>query len=221
MLLGSDAISTAMAGVFYYLSRNPIAYKKACEEVRHTFSSLSEIRMGQKMATCVYLRACIDESLRMSPPVGGALWREVCKGGVKLGDKTIPQGYDVGVGIYAIHHNPLYYPNPFSYHPERWINGDSTTAESVELARSAFSAFSIGPVGCVGKNLAYLELMVTMARVLWALDIKDMTDTTHRTPEESYLRKYKDHSENEYRLRDRFTSWKNGPMLSFRAREQC
>lgn len=217
-MTGSDAISTGMAGCFYYLSRNPEAYKEVCAEVRHAFSLADEIRTGPKLTSCVYLRACIDEALRMSPPVGGALWREVCKGGVNINGQTIPHGYDVGVPIYAIQHNPAYYPDPFRYTPERWIVGESVTQDSVELARSAFSAFSIGPVGCVGKNLAYLELMVTMARVVWTLDIKDVTDATLNIPGEKYLSKYEDHAKNEYRLRDRFTSWKDGPMLSFRVR---
>ena len=208
-----------MAGCFYYLSRNPEAYAKVCGEVREMFSSADEIRTGQMLTSCVYLRACIDESLRMSPPVGGALWREVCKGGVNINGKIIPQGYDVGVGIYAIQHNPAYYPGPYRYVPERWIVSENTSQESVDLARSALSAFSTGPVGCVGKNLAYLELMVTIARVLWALDIKDMTDTKLKAPEERYLSKYKDHARTEYYLRDRFTSWKDGPMLSFRVRQ--
>lgn len=209
-----------MAGCFYYLSRNSEAYTKVCAEVRSIFSSAEEIRTSRKLTSCLYLRACLDESLRMSPPVGGALWRKVCKGGVTLSGQTIPQGYDVGVGIYAIQHNPIYYPDPFTYTPERWIVGWNTTTESVDLARSAFSAFSIGPVGCVGKNLAYLELMVTMARVLWTLDIRDMTDAELEAPMKKYLSKYKDHSKSEYRLRDRFTSWKDGPMLSFRARHR-
>ena len=218
-MTGSDAISTGMAGCFFYLSRNPEAYKKVCVEVRHAFSSTDEIRTGQKLSSCVYLRACIDESLRMSPPVGGALWREVCNGGLNINGHFIPQGYDVGVGIYAIQHNPIYYPNPYTFTPERWIEGGSYTHDSIDLARSAFSAFSIGPVGCVGKNLAYLELMVTMARVLWTLDIKDMTDDgTLEGPKEKYSAKYENHARSEYALRDRFTSWKDGPMLSFRVR---
>ena len=208
-----------MAGCFYYLSRNSEAYTKACAEVRQTFSSREEIRTGQKLTSCIYLRACIDESLRMSPPVGGALWREVCEGGVSINGRKIPQGYDVGVGIYSIQHNPAYYPDPFKYMPERWIVGGNTSQESVDIARSAFSAFSIGPVGCVGKNLAYLELMVTMARVVWTLDIKDATGNKFEVPKERYLSKYREHSRVEYRLRDRFTSWKDGPMLSFRVRQ--
>ena len=205
-----------MAACFYYLSRNPEAYAKVCTEVRHAFISADKIRTGRDLTSCIYLRACIDESLRMSPPVGAALWREVCSGGLNIDNRTVPQGYDVGVGIYAIQHNPVYYPSPFNFTPERWIVSEFNTQDSVDLARSAFSAFSIGPVGCVGKNLAYLELMVTMARVIWTLDIKDMTDVGLEAPQEKYLSKYKDHARREYRLRDRFTSWKDGPMLSFR-----
>lgn len=212
-----------MAGCFHYLSRNEAAYQRVCTEVRRTFPSLDQIRTGPDMTSCIFLRACIDEALRMSPPVGGALWREVCKGGAMINGRMIPEGYDVGVGIYAIQHNPVYYPEPFQYKPERWIKGGDFTEESIGAARSAFSAFSIGPVGCLGKNLAYLELLLTMARVLWAADFKYVTEAaaavSSKSLEMSYLKKYKHHYENEYLLRDRFTSWKDGPVLSFRIRK--
>ncbi|MCJ1250608.1 hypothetical protein MMC30_007836 [Trapelia coarctata] len=219
IIAGSDAISTGMAGCFFYLSRHPGACAKVSAEVRRAFPSADDIRTGQTLTSCVYLRACIDESLRMSPPVGGALWREACAGGVNINGRMIPKGYDVGVGIYAIQHNPVYYPDPFRYNPERWVVSETNTKESVDLARSAFSAFSMGPVGCVGKNLAYMELMVTMARVLWTVDMKDMTATEPAVPKAKYLSGYKDHFASEYLLRDRFTSWKDGPMVSFRVRQ--
>ena len=208
-----------MAACFYYLSRHHKAYAKAYIEVRSTFSSANEIRNGQKLNSCHYLHACIDEALRMSPPVGGALWRETCQKGVNIDGHMIPQGYDVGVGIYAVQHNPVYYPDPFQYKPERWIVSEDNTKVSVDLARSAFSAFSIGPVGCVGKNLAYLELRVTIAKVLWTLDMKSAIGRLPEKPKPKYLNRYKDHCENEYWLRDRFTSWKDGPMIAFRVRQ--
>lgn len=208
-----------MAGCFFYLSRHPGICAKVSAKVRRAFPSADDIRIGQRLTSCVYLRACIDESLRMSPPVGGALWREACAGGVNINGRMIPKGYDVGVGIYAIQHNPVYYPDPFRYNPERWVVSETNSQESVDLARSAFSAFSMGPVGCVGKNLAYMELMVTMARVLWTVDMKDMTATEPEVPKAKYLSGYKDHFAFEYLLRDRFTSWKDGPMVSFRVRQ--
>ena len=55
----------------------------------------------------------------MSPPVDGASWRETCQGGLNVDGRLIPQRYDVGVGIYAIQHNPAYYPDPMTYKPKR------------------------------------------------------------------------------------------------------
>ena len=205
-----------MAGCFFYLGRHQESYTRLYQELRRAFTSIDEIHTGPALNSCVYLRACIDESLRMSPPVGGALWREVCEGGVNIDGHLIPQGYDVGIGIYAIQHNPVYYPEPFKFKPERWIPGGDFSNGSLNLARSAFSAFAMGPTGCVGKNLAYLELMLTIARVAWTLDIKDMTKA--RTLDAKYLAGYSDHAKYEYRLRDRFTSWKDDLQLSFQIR---
>ena len=206
-----------MASLFFYMGRHPTLYSRLCREIRQAFSSVDEIHNGPALNNCTYLRACIQESLRMSPPVGGALWREICQGGVSIDGHMIPQGYDVGVGIYAVQHNPSYYPDPFAFKPERWISGPSVSQESINLAHSAFSAFSIGPVGCVGKNLAYLELSLTMANVAWSLEIKTMT--TQETHRPKYLANYAQHAEYEYRLRDRFTSWKDNLHLSFQVHE--
>jgi len=82
---GSDAISTGMAGCFFYLSHHEHAYEKARNEVRSAFTSARDIKSGHTLNSCVFLRACIEESLRMSPPVGGALWREVENGGLYIG----------------------------------------------------------------------------------------------------------------------------------------
>lgn len=217
IVAGSDAISTAMAACFFYLSHHSWAYTKVCEEVRSAFSSSEDIRTGSALQSCVYLKACIDESMRMSPPVGGALWREVMSDSI-IDGQSVGKGHDVGVGIYAIHHNASYYPEPYAFRPERWIVGPESSKAAVDAARTAFSAFSIGPVGCMGKNLAYMELMVTMARIIWNLDFMLDDQAVKLEEHEAYLRSYRKHAEYEYRLRDRFTSWKDGPMLRFRAR---
>lgn len=68
-LAGGDTTATALSALFFYLSRNPEAYGKLADEIRTTFSSHSEIHGGPKLAGCRYLRACIEEALRMSPSV--------------------------------------------------------------------------------------------------------------------------------------------------------
>ena len=49
----------------------------------------------------------------MSPPVAGALWREVCERGITIIGNTIWQGFDLGIDIYFIQHNPTEYPSPY------------------------------------------------------------------------------------------------------------
>ena len=224
MQIGSDATSTGLAGCFSYLTLHLEAYGRLYEEIRGSFSSLDEIRSGPKLTACVYLRACIDESLRMSPPVGGAPWREILDRGLTIDGNTIPPGYDVGVGTYALHHNPVYYPDPFVFRPDRWIpTSKEGSKESVDQARSAFSAFSIGPRGCVGKQLAYLEMSLALARVIWKLDmefVEGFGAKRNDREEERMRRKYPEHAGNEYRLKDQFTSFKEDLGLRFRLREQ-
>ena len=199
IVAGSDTTSTTLAGVFYYLSQNQGgAYERAAAEVRSTFASLEDIRIGTKLATCSYLRACVEETLRLSPPTGSALWREVSQGGTVIAGRFVPAGCDVGVGIYAIHHNPMFHSEPFKFRPERFLENEENN-----VSRQAFMPFSLGTRGCIGKGLAMVELMLTMASVLWLCDFRR---AEHAPTIE------------EYQLRDHITAAKHGPRLQFRLR---
>jgi cytochrome P450 len=155
----------------------------------------------------------------MTPPVGGALWREVQSGGLKIG-KTLelPAGVDVGVGIYAIHHNPNYYPGPFDFIPDRWIDSAKYSAAAVETAKAAYNPFSLGPRGCPGQALAMIEISLVTARILWQYDFRlaprELSDDLgaghpkHKHPGRRRT--------NEYQTQDCFTSWKEGPMIQFK-----
>ncbi|KAI9745830.1 MAG: hypothetical protein M1818_000511 [Claussenomyces sp. TS43310] len=217
IVAGSDTSSTALASTFFYLCHNPEAYAKAAAEVRSTFAGHEDVHVGPALNSCHYLRACIDESMRMSPPTGSSLWREVCAGGVTIDGYHIPGGYDVGTGIYAIHHNPEYYPEPFLYRPERWLDDPSASgkSEAVSTAQSAFTPFSIGPRGCIGKGLAMTELMLAMAYALSRFEFKGVDkDIGAGSPGADDGRR----RENEYQLFDHVTAAKKGPLVQFRER---
>ncbi|KAF2466934.1 cytochrome P450 [Lindgomyces ingoldianus] len=218
IIAGSDTTSTAMAGTFFYLAHNANALEKIAKEIRQAFSDVEEIVSGPKLSACAYLRACIDETMRMTPPVAGALPREVLPGGIEIDGHHIPAGIDVGVPHYAIHHNPAYYPKPFDYIPERWLPDHRSNPLHAVLsdAHNAFCPFSIGPRGCIGKGLAYVELTVTIARVLFLYDLRLAPGTTLGEGG-SDLEIGRTRS-SEYQIEDRFASMKDGPVLQFRAK---
>ncbi|CAJ2509677.1 Uu.00g147030.m01.CDS01 [Anthostomella pinea] len=226
IIAGSDTTSTAMAATLFYIVRSPVALQKASEEVRAKFSDVEEICQGPSLTSCVYLRACIDEAMRMSPSVGGIAPREVLPGGITIDGEFIPEGVVTGTPHYTIHHNAAYFPQPFSYIPERWMAGSSKsfggvgestfTEQDVALAQSAFCPFSVGPRGCIGKGLAYIEMMTTMARVLFLYDLRKSAgfDPAEGSMDLEWGRQRVD----EFQLMDQFTSLKNGPMVEFRKR---
>ena len=102
---GADTSSTGLTALCFYLSRYPPCYRKLAAEIRSRFTSSSEIHSGPKLSSCHYLRACIDEALRMSPPITLIPYREVCNEGITVDGEYIPAGTDVGVSIYSLHHN--------------------------------------------------------------------------------------------------------------------
>ncbi|KAH7371505.1 cytochrome P450 [Pyrenochaeta sp. MPI-SDFR-AT-0127] len=218
IIAGSDTTSTAMAGTYFYLANNPAAMQKVCKEIREAFTDVEQIVTGPKLSGCSFLRACIDETMRMTPPVAGALPRQVLPGGLDIDGHHVPAGVDVGVPIYSIHHNPNYFPRPFDYLPERWLSDASANPLHDRLAdaQSAYNPFSIGPRGCIGKGLAYVELTVTIARVLFMYDLRLAPGTTLGAGSKD-LEVGRERA-SEYQIQDVFASKKDGPMLQFRAR---
>lgn len=228
IIAGSDTTSTAMAATFFYLVRSASALEKVSEEIRSKFNDVEEIHQGPLLNSCAYLRACIDEAMRMSPSVGGIAPREVLPGGITIDGQFIPEGVVVGTPHYTIHHNPAYYAEPFKFKPERWFTGTPknaggyvetlTTEADVATAQSAFCPFSIGPRGCIGKGLAYIEMMTTLARVLYLYDLRKSgagVDAAEGHPSREWGR----HRVDEFQLIDQFTSLKDGPMVEFRRRQ--
>lgn len=219
IIAGSDTTSTALAGTLFYLTHYPEKQEKLRREILSTFNEVEEIVTGATLTGCTYLRAVIDESMRLSPPVGSLLPREVLPGGIDIDGIHVPAGYVVGVPHYTIHHNPDYYPDPFNFQPERWIPDSElrVTRESVDIAQSAFCPFSIGSRGCIGKGLAYAELTETLARVIFLYEMRKAAGMT--TGEGHPDLEWGRHRPNEFQLRDSFTSMMNGPYVEFRRRD--
>jgi cytochrome P450 len=218
IVAGSDTTSTTLAAFFFYVSRNPAVYEKVTEEVRKTFSTLDSIRPGPELSGCTYLLACINEALRIAPASPAPLWREVKTGGAVIDHHAIQAGTNVAATIYAMHHNAEYFPEPYSFRPERWIASMDNPKEKIDHARVAFIPFSTGPRGCVGKPLAMKELTLTLARILWTLDFKTVDGEMGKLGEGGPGLGAGRERRDEYQLKSGFAAGKEGPIVQFRRR---
>jgi cytochrome P450 len=219
VVAGSDTTSVAICGFWFYITRNPSAYARLTKEIRSTFESADEIQGGAKLNSCEYLRACIDETLRMCPPGGAELDRVVMRGGQEIEGQVLPEGVHVGCTAWGITRNEEYFRDPNVYRPERWIVDEAAgvTADDVARAQSCFFPFSLGPYNCVGKNLAILEMMVTIARTLYRMDARRLPGDKlgEGSPELCWGRRER----HVFQMRDAWIFVRNGPMVQFKKRE--
>lgn len=217
-IAGSDTSSVIMAGFFFYITRTPRAYGKLVNEIRSTFASVDEIRGGAKLTSCHYLRACVDEAMRIMPPGPSEMPRVVLPGGLIVDGDHLPEGTTVGVASWSFYRNEEYFPDPDVYRPERWIVDEDAgvTAEDVARARSSYFPFAAGTTGCAGKNFALLELYMTIANTLWRYDARlppgDLTGAGSRA------QGWGKRNPNIFHVKDKFISVRDGPMVQFRKR---
>lgn len=91
VLAGSETTATALSGLFFHLglSRFRHVYHKLVEEILGAFGSEEEIDM-RSTARLPYLRAVIEENLRMFPPAAETPPR--VSPGAELDGEFVPQG---------------------------------------------------------------------------------------------------------------------------------
>ncbi|KAL3471778.1 cytochrome P450 [Aspergillus californicus] len=214
---GQDTTSVALRSVIFYLTRYPHAYKKLVHEISTTFEPNETISIDKAKA-CSYLNACITESLRLSPVIGSALYRTVGPGGATIDGVYVPEGYDVGSGMYTMHHNEDYFSQPFEFIPERWIVDENSTAEQVKQRMQACMPFSIGPRACIGKSLAQTFLQLAVASLVQRYDFRVTEGSFGQLGAGSPMGDFGRTNPKEFQLRDYIVATAEGPVVQLRER---
>ncbi|KAI4282214.1 MAG: hypothetical protein L6R35_005468, partial [Caloplaca aegaea] len=218
VIAGSDTTSIHLCGFFFYLSRSPRPYQKLIKEIRSLFQSADEIVGGPQLSSCRYLRACLDESMRLTSAVPSELSRTILAGGLTIEGEHYPVGVTVGASSWSIGRSDEF-GDPLVYRPERWLVDETTGVTSEEVARisSLVHPFSAGWGNCVGQNLAMLELLTTIARTLYRLDVRAEPGSTlgEGAPDLGWGRR----DRKQFQLEDAYVAMRDGPMVQFKKRE--
>jgi cytochrome P450 len=143
LLAGHETTATALAWTVDLLLRHPRVLARLTAEI-------DEQREDS------YLRAVIQESLRLRPVVPLAGRRLASE--LRVDGYTLPVGSDVTPAIWLTHTRTDLYPEPLAFQPERFLRSPPTTYGWVP--------FGGGVRRCLGAAFAEMEMRVVLGAIL-------------------------------------------------------
>lgn len=163
ILGGSDSTATAIRTIFLYILTNPVVYAKLVHELDANAHRLSSpvITSGEAQSLR-YLQACINEGLRIFPPLTGLQGKISPPGGETVNGYYLPGGIEVCWCSQSMQRRKdIYGDDTHIYRPERWLEaaalndgGDKIN----QMNKTIEMVFGAGRYGCLGKTVARLEL---------------------------------------------------------------
>jgi cytochrome P450 len=154
---GVNTTADALSAIIYELSlpTNRDRQRRLREALHQTGLASGEVPTTSSASGSLdYLHCVIRESLRLHPPISISLERQVTarEGSIDVAGHTLPAGTTVSAQAYSVHRNPLAFPDPEAWLPERW-DLDHSSDQYKLLKRHSF-AFGAGPRMCIGMNVA-------------------------------------------------------------------
>lgn len=123
---GSETSATVLSGLLFHLLKTPRVLQKLQEEIRSTFKSPSEMAFSTE-AKLPYMQACIEEALRIYPPVASTMPRYTPPAGVIVDGQFIPGNVT----------NSLNYPSSATTASANWLPDNSLRSPPQRLAISS------------------------------------------------------------------------------------
>ncbi|KAH7912492.1 cytochrome P450 [Hygrophoropsis aurantiaca] len=117
-----------------------------------------------------YINALINEALRWRPvAVLGGTPHAVTQDDEYNG-MFIPKGSTVFANLAGIMHDPVMFPDPDTFRPERFLETTDPRLQTFDLP------FGWGRRICPGMHLSLNSLFINISRILWAFDITPIVD---------------------------------------------
>jgi cytochrome P450 len=125
--------------------------------VRHP-NALARLREGDDE----YADAVVKETMRLRPTISIVLRK--LQEPMEIGGRLLPAGVTVAPCIYLMHRRPDIYPDPHSFRPERFMEGQGGTYSWIP--------FGGGVRRCLGASFAQLEMRIVLQTLARTLDLR-------------------------------------------------
>ncbi|KAI3325720.1 isotrichodermin C-15 hydroxylase [Xylariaceae sp. AK1471] len=167
IIAGSETTATMISGTMYLLLSNPSVLSELTNRIRSDFPEESDL-VNVQLQQHEYLNSVLKEGLRLYPPAPDALFRTTKDRSVIVAGKVVPPHTSITMNLWAAYRDPINFHKPLEFIPERWMK--ETPAEFLNDDKTVFKPFSVGPRDCIGKNLAWAEMRLILAHLVWKID---------------------------------------------------
>ncbi|XP_059477145.1 cytochrome P450 9e2-like [Neocloeon triangulifer] len=171
---GFETSSLALAFTLHELAMNQDIQTKLREELQKCFESSDGKIDYDNIRGCTYLENVMHETLRIYSPAG--MLTRMCTKRYKIPDSDVhlDVGDVVTIPVYALHHDPKYFPDPEVFDPDRFT-------EEAKKTRPAFSylPFGEGPRQCIGFRFAQAQVKAALATIVLNFKVEQSEKTIH------------------------------------------
>ena len=167
MFEGHDTTAAAASWACQLVGSHPDVQKKLHEEIDSVLGQSDRHLTNDDLKELKYLDLVIKETLRLFPsvPYFGRVLSEDCE----IGGLKVLKGETAAVGVYAVHREEKYYPDPEKFDPDRFLPENSK-----DRPPYAYIPFSAGRRNCIGQRFALMEEKVLLANILRKFEIKSI-----------------------------------------------
>ncbi|CAG2169564.1 unnamed protein product [Oppiella nova] len=169
---GFETTANTLAYCMYELAINPTLQDRLRDETKAAFNEKREINC-EVLSRLPFIDALVSETLRCYPPLL-RLERDVNQDIVldKNGLK-IEKGVIVQIPLYAIHHDPDNYSDPYYFNPDRFMPENRHNIKPY-----TYLPFGVGPRNCIGMRFGLLEMKLILAKISQQFVLKRVASTT-------------------------------------------
>lgn len=125
VIAGSDTTAVAMRVLMFNLLSHPESLERLSQELKDTIESTgltTPFPTWKELKDLPYLDACVNEALRLQPPVCLPFERVAPRGGITLCGRHFKDGTILGMNPYVVHrHRPTFGQDADKWRPERWL----------------------------------------------------------------------------------------------------
>ena len=169
---GHETTANALSFTVFLLASHPEIQERLFEEVRALdFEGQDKMHLIRNL---VYAQQCIEEAMRLYPPVYVIDRVSVCE--QQIEGNTYAKGTTWLLSIFELHRSPDLWERPDAFMPERFAQGKK------KAYTGFYFPFGAGPRMCIGNIFAMNEMVLAIGWLVKNYRITTPVESLHLNP---------------------------------------